>query len=357
MEKKTALYDTCVAYGGKMVPFAGYLLPVQYPNGIIHEHQVVREKVGLFDVSHMGEVVLKGEDALANLNHLLTNNYTSLLVGKARYGIMCYENGTAVDDLLVYHLGEDCYLLVVNASNEEKDYQWIKDHIFGKVTLENISSQVSQLALQGPLAIKVMEKLTSDIPQKNYSFVDGVDIQGIKVLLSRTGYTGEDGFELYCKNEEVAKLWEILMETGKEEGIEPCGLGARDTLRLEAAMPLYGHELTDEITPKEANLDFFIKYDKDFIGKEYLLEEAKRVRIGLEVVDKGIAREGYEVYVGEEVVGKVTSGTKTPTVSKAIAMALVDDKYKEETEFLIDVRGKKLKAQQVELPFYSRKKK
>ena len=354
MEKKTPLYSAHEKYHGKIVPFAGYLLPVQYPNGILHEHRLVREKAGLFDVSHMGEFTLKGKDALKNLNYLLTNSYDSLAAGRARYGIMCYENGTTVDDLLVYKMADEDYFIVVNASNTDKDFEWMKNHLQGEAVLENISDQVAQMALQGPMAETIIRKLTDSVPEKNYSFINHVDLGGCDVLLSRTGYTGEDGFEVYCRNEDAEKLWDLLLETGKEEGVEPCGLGARDTLRLEAAMPLYGHELSDEITPVEANLSTFIKLDKDFIGKDYI-QEPKRTRIGLILTDKGIAREHCDLYFEDTKVGYVTSGTFSPTLNKAIAMALVDTEYACRQNFEIDVRGRKLKAEKTILPFYNRK--
>ena len=352
MEKKTALYRMHEALGGKIVPFAGYFLPVQYPKGIIHEHKTVRENVGMFDVSHMGEFTLKGRDALANLNYLLTNSYDTLKDGFARYGIMCYPNGTTVDDLLVYKRHDEDYLIVVNASNCEKDYAWMKEHLFGEVEFENISDEVSQIALQGPKAKEIVRRFTDRIPAKNYSFIEDVDIKGINVLLSRTGYTGEDGFELYCRNEDVCALWQLLLD----EGVEPCGLGARDTLRLEAAMPLYGHELSDRIKPTESNLSFFIKFTKDFIGKEELEKELTRKRIGLKVIDKGIAREHCPVFCNGKEVGFVTSGTFSPTLNCAVAMAIVDIEAAEENEFEIEVRNRRLKAEKVALPFYKRNK-
>ena len=352
MEKKTALYEMHEKCGGKIVPFAGYLLPVQYAKGIIHEHKTVREKVGMFDVSHMGEFTLKGKDALSNLNRLLTNNYNSLKDGFARYGIMCYPNGTTVDDLLVYKRKDEDYLIVVNASNCEKDFAWMQENLEGEAELKNISDEVSQIALQGPEAVEVISRFTDQIPPKNYSFKENVDIKGINVLLSRTGYTGEDGFELYCRNEDVCALWQLLLD----EGVEPCGLGARDTLRLEAGMPLYGHELSDEIKPTESNLSFFIKFDKDFIGKEELEKEPLRKRIGLKVVDKGIAREHCPVYCQGEEVGFVTSGTFSPTLNQAVAMAIVTVAAAEENEFEIEVRNKRLKAEKTALPFYKRNK-
>ena len=350
MEKKTALYRMHEALGGKIVPFAGYFLAVQYPKGIIHEHRTVREKVGMFDVSHMGEFTLKGKDALANLNYLLTNSFDTIKDGFVRYSIMCYPDGTTVDDLLVYRKHDGDYLIVVNASNCEKDFAWMKEHLFGEVEFENISDEVSQIALQGPMAEEIIRRFTDTVPARNYSFAEDVDIKGIKVLLSRTGYTGEDGFELYCRNEDVCALWQLLLD----EGVEPCGLGARDTLRLEAGMPLYGHELSDQIKPTESSLSFFVKFKKDFIGREELEKEITRKRIGLKVIDKGIAREHCPVFCNGREVGFVTSGTFSPTLNCAVAMAIVDIAYAEENEFEIEVRNRHLKAEKVELPFYKR---
>ncbi len=357
MEKKTPLYQQHLKANGKIVPFAGFLLPVQYSEGIISEHRLVRNQVGIFDVSHMGEFTLKGPSALANLNYLLSNDHTTMVSGQIRYSLLCYENGTTVDDLLVYKKADDDYLLVVNASNIQKDYEWIKDHLFDDVCLENISDQIAQIAIQGPKALQVITKLTANIPVKNYSFTADVDLSGINCLLSRTGYTGEDGFEIYCDPEDAEKLWCLLLETGKDEGIRPCGLGARDTLRLEAAMPLYGHELSDQITPLESNLKYFVKTDKNFIGKDALLIDPKRQRVGFIMQERGIARENGNVYLNDELVGQTTSGTFSPTLEGAIAMALLNkDKIDPERIYEIDVRGRKLKAKLTALPFYKRKK-
>ena len=254
MELKTPLYDCHVAAGGKIVPFAGYLLPVQY-TGVIKEHMAVRTACGLFDVSHMGEFLIKGADALANVQNLFMYD------GQVRYSPMCNERGGIVDDVLIYKVNGEEYLLVVNAANRHKDAEWVKAHLKGAATFEDISDSVAQLALQGPRAKEIAAKIVpaEGIPTKYYSFVKDVDVQGIKCLVSRTGYTGEFGYEFYCAAEEGPKLWNLLLEAGAEYGLIPCGLGARDTLRLEAAMPLYGHELTDDITPLEAGLDFFVK--------------------------------------------------------------------------------------------------
>ena len=358
MEKKTPLYQIHEEYHGKIVPFAGFLLPIQYQNGILHEHQLVREKVGLFDVSHMGEFTLCGEDSLINLNYLLTNDYTNMVDGQVRYGVLCYENGTTIDDLLVYRIAKDDYLIVVNASNIEKDFDWIKVHLQGKVKFDNISEQVAQIAIQGPKALDVIQRLTSDIPLKNYTFKQHVLLNNIDCLLSHTGYTGEDGFEIYCANDDAIALWHTLMTYGQDVGIEPCGLGCRDTLRLEAGMPLYGHELSDQITPMESGLGFFVKLDKDFIGRTILEKSSTRQRIGLQLIDRGIARENSRIYLDDQEVGFTTSGTYSPTLGYPIAMAIIDKPFiGEDLIYQIDVRGKKLKAKQTTLPFYKRKKK
>ena len=362
MELKTPLYDCHVAAGGKIVPFAGYLLPVQYGSGVIKEHMAVRTQAGLFDVSHMGEVLLKGEAALANLNHMLTNDFTSLKTGSARYSPMCNPEGGVVDDLLVYRTGETEYLIVVNAANRHKDVAFMKEHLAGDAELSDISDSVAQIALQGPESRKILEKLMQeeDIPEKYYTFKDKVDVGGISCLVSQTGYTGEFGFELYTAAEKGAELWNLLLDAGKEFGLIPCGLGARDTLRLEAAMPLYGHEMNDQITPLEADLGFAVKMKKeDFIGKSAI--EAKlpltRKRVGLKVTGRGIVREEQTVYAGDQVIGATTSGTHCPYLGYAVAMALLDVNYTEPgTEVEVDVRGKKVPCQVVELPFYKREK-
>ncbi len=355
MEKLTPLAKWHETHGGKMVSFAGFFMPIQYENGIIHEHSVVREKAGLFDVSHMGELYLKGEDSIRNLNTFITNDFSDLEIGKVRYGVLVYENGCAVDDVLVYRIADFEYIIVVNASNSDKDYAYLKERIFGDVSLENLSEEIGQIALQGPLSEKVLEKLTDQIPGEYYTFIQNVDIKGIKTHISRTGYTGEDGFEFYCDTNDTVKLWELLLETGQEEGVEPCGLGARDTLRLEAAMPLYGHELSESITPLEAGLKRFVKLDKEnFIAQDALEKDIKHRRIGLELIDRGIAREGYKIFHNDIEVGTITSGTHSPTLGKAIALAYIDASVFKESEFEIEVRNRKLKAQKVKLPFYKK---
>ncbi|MGO5052504.1 glycine cleavage system aminomethyltransferase GcvT [Lachnospiraceae bacterium LCP25S3_G4] len=362
MELKTPLYEEHVKANGKIVPFAGYLLPIQYEQGVIKEHMAVRTMAGLFDVSHMGEILCKGKDALANLQMILTNDFTNMVDGQARYSPMCNEQGGTVDDLIVYKKEENCYFIVVNASNKDKDYQWMLDHQFGEVIFEDISSEVAQIALQGPKAMEILRKLTTEeqIPAKYYHAVFDAKVADMTCIISKTGYTGEDGVEIYLGSKDAQKMWNTLLEAGKEEGLIPCGLGARDTLRMEAAMPLYGHEMNDEITPLETGLGFAVKLVKDdFIGKSALLEmgELKRKRVGLKVTGRGIIREHEEVYVGDKLVGYTTSGTHCPFLGYPIAMALVEIAYTEVgTKLEVLVRGRKVEAEVVALPFYKRSK-
>lgn len=357
---KTPLYDAHVAAGGRMVPFAGYLLPVQYETGVIAEHMAVRTKCGLFDVSHMGEILLKGPDALQNLNLLLTNDYTQMNPGQARYSPMCNEHGGVIDDLIVYKLQDDFYLIVVNASNKDKDLEWMKRHILGQAELEDISSQTALLALQGPLALSVLGTLVTeeDIPKKYYTFLPQGRIQDMDCLISRTGYTGEDGVEIFTSAENASRLWQLLLDAGKDLGLIPCGLGARDTLRLEASMPLYGHEMNEDITPLEAGLGTFVKMDKaDFIGQKALKDKGpvSRIRVGLKAAGRGIIREQQSLYLDGKQVGITTSGTYCPYKKEALAMALVDVSCSQpQTALLADVRGRMVPTEIVPLPFYKR---
>lgn len=360
MDRKTPLYDVHVEEGGKIVPFAGYLLPVQY-SGVIAEHKAVRTKAGLFDVSHMGEVLFTGPGALASINHLLTNDYTNMKVGKVRYGVMCHEDGGAIDDLIVYKFGEESYFIVVNAANREKDFAHMQQNLLPNTKAEDISDTIAQLALQGPEAPGILAKLVSDpstIPTGYYTAVAHVDVDGIDCMVSCTGYTGEGGYELYCAAADGPALWKKLREAGTDAGLVPCGLGARDTLRLEASMPLYGHELADDITPVQAGLDFAIKLDHDFIGRDALVAQGapEMVRVGLEATGRGIMREHQDIYLGDKVIGHTTSGTMCPYVGKALAMAYVPRSAAEiGTEVEVDVRGRRVSAKVVPMPFYSRK--
>lgn len=362
MELKTPLYDVHVEEGGKIVPFAGYLLPVQYGTGVIKEHMAVRQQCGLFDVSHMGEILFTGPTALATLNHLLTNDYSNMPINKVRYGVMCNEQGGTIDDLVVYKFGEESYLVVVNAANREKDYAHMAANTLEGTKCEDISDTVAQVALQGPKAPAIMKKLLPEdqIPKGYYTALPNVNLGGMNCMISRTGYTGELGYEIYTASENAPKLWKLLREAGEEFGLIPCGLGARDTLRLEAAMPLYGHEMDETITPLEAGLDFGVKLNKEeFIGHDALVAAGapKRVRVGLEVTGRGIIREHQDVYIGDEKIGVSTSGTHCPYLGKAIAMALVDAKHAEVgTKVEAEVRGRRVAAEIIPLPFYTRGK-
>lgn len=360
MERKTPLYDVHIAEGGKIVPFAGYLLPVQYAGGVIKEHMAVRQAAGLFDVSHMGEILFTGPTALDTLNHLLTNDFTDMPLGRVRYSVMCNEKGGVIDDLVIYKFGDEEYLAVVNAANRHKDYAHMAANLLPGTKAEDISDSVAQLALQGPAAPAILGRLVPEdrLPKKYYTAVRDVDISGMKCMISRTGYTGELGYEIYTAPENAVELWKTLREAGKEDGLIPCGLGARDTLRLEAAMPLYGHEMDEDISPLEAGLGFGVKMGKsDFIGKAALeaAGEPSRVRVGLEITGRGIAREHQDVFLGEEKIGVTTSGTHCPAVGKAVAMALVSaDRAAVGTEVDVDIRGRRVSAVIVPLPFYHR---
>ena len=363
MDKRTPLYDTHVELGGKMVSFGGFEMPVQYPAGVIKEHMAVREAVGIFDVSHMGELVVEGPDALSELNRILTNDFTNMQVGRIRYSVLCNEEGGCVDDLIVYKLNEEVYLLVVNAANTDKDREWIKSHIKGDVKFSDISETVGQIAVQGPKSKELMAKLVEDealLPEKYYWFTPHVKIAGVDCLISQTGYTGSFGYEVYTPADGVETVWRALLEKGEEFGLLPCGLGARDTLRLEAAMPLYGHEMNDEITPLEAGLDFGVKMGKeDFIGKAAMEEkgEPKVQRVGIKVTGRGIAREHCDIYLtgDDEKIGETTSGTHCPYLGYAVAMGYVPKENAElGTQLEIDVRGRRIGAEIVPLPFYKR---
>ncbi|MEH6988907.1 glycine cleavage system aminomethyltransferase GcvT [Cytobacillus firmus] len=362
--KRTPLFEVYKDYGAKTIDFGGWDLPVQF-SSIKEEHEAVRTKAGLFDVSHMGEIEVKGTDSLNYLQKMMTNDISKLKNSGAQYTAMCYENGGTVDDLLVYKIEDDHYLLVVNASNIEKDFNWLQDHAEGNVELKNLSEDMAQLAIQGPLAEKVLQKLAgtnlSDIGF--FKFQQDVDLNGKKALVSRTGYTGEDGFEVYCDAKDAAALWNEILEAGKEEGVLPCGLGARDTLRFEANLALYGQELSPDITPLEAGIGFAVKVNKeaDFIGKEVLKNQKEngvpRKLAGIEMIDRGIPRHGYPVYKGEELIGEVTTGTQSPTLKKNIGLVLIKKEHAElGTELEVEIRGKRLKAKIEATPFYKREK-
>ncbi|MFD3447758.1 glycine cleavage system aminomethyltransferase GcvT [Microbacteriaceae bacterium 4G12] len=362
--QRTPLYDTYAKYGAKTIDFGGWELPVQF-SSIKEEHEAVRTAAGLFDVSHMGEIEVTGPDSLSFLQRIATNDVSLLKDGAAQYTAMCYENGGTVDDLLIYKKADNEYLLVVNAANIQKDFEWLLSHAEGDVEVVNISAQIAQLAIQGPSAQAVLQKITSENLEeiKFFKFKNNMDLHGISALVSRTGYTGEDGFEIYCQSEDAPKLWDMLLEAGTEEGLKPCGLGARDTLRFEATLPLYGQELTKEITPIETGIGFAVKTNKEeyFLGKEVLKVQkengAPRKLVGIEMLERGIPRSHYVVFVGEEKIGEVTSGTQSPTLKKNIGLALLDVQYATQgTEIDVEIRGKRVKAVVVPTPFYKRSK-
>lgn len=360
--KRTPLFDSYKKYGGKTIDFGGWELPVQF-SSIKQEHEAVRTAAGLFDVSHMGEITVEGPESLVYLQRMLTNDVSKLITGQAQYTVLCYEDGGTVDDLLVYKLADDRYLLVVNAANIEKDFEWLKAHAQDGVEVVNRSAEYAQLAFQGPLAETVLQRLTdSDLSEiKFFRFVDDIDVAGRRVLVSRTGYTGEDGFEIYGAPGDIIALWDAILEEGKEDGAVPVGLGARDTLRFEACLALYGQELTKDISPLEAGIGFAVKLKKeaDFIGKETLLKQKEegleRKLTGLEMIDKGIPRTGYKVFKDNEEIGHVTSGTQSPTLKKNIGLALIGTEFTEPgTEVEVEVRNRRLKAVTVATPFYKR---
>jgi aminomethyltransferase len=364
-EKKTPLYAWHASHGGKIVPFAGYLLPVQYEAGVIAEHMAVREKAGLFDVSHMGEFVIKGPGALGAIQRLFSNDFTNMTIGRVRYTVMCNEQGGIVDDLVVCKMADDRYMMVVNAANRDKDAAWIRGQLAALkiegALFSDDSDSFAQIALQGPAAPGILASVSTTIPEKYYTLIENGSVAGIPCIVSRTGYTGELGYELYCKPEDAIPLWEALMKAGEGSGLIPCGLGARDTLRLEAAMPLYGHEMTDDITPFEAQLHFAVKMDKEphFIGQDAIAgkENPARVRVGLKMTGKGIAREHCDVYSGGEKIGMTTSGTFCPYLKGAFAMALIAaDRAAIGTPLEVDVRGRRIEAEVCDLPFYKRRK-
>ena len=362
---RTPLFEEYKVLGGKTIDFGGWELPVQF-SSIKEEHEAVRTAAGLFDVSHMGEIEVTGKDSLKYLQKMMTNDVSKLKVEGALYSAMCYEDAGTVDDLLIYKFSDDHYLLVVNASNIEKDFEWLHSHVEGDVKVVNKSDEIAQLALQGPKAVEILQRLTSiNVSEiKYFTFKNNVQISGVEALVSRTGYTGEDGFELYCAAVDAAKLWNILLEAGKEDGLKACGLGSRDTLRFEATLALYGQELSKDITPLEAGIGFAVKLNKeeDFFGKEVLKNQKEqgvpRKLVGIEMIDKGIPRSHYPVYKDGEYIGEVTSGTQSPTLKRNIGLALVKTECSSlGTEIEVEIRNKKLKAVVVSTPFYKREKK
>jgi len=363
--KQTPLNRVHRELGGRMVDFGGWDMPVQYAAGTIEEHLRIRNHAGLFDVSHMGEIDVKGSDAIAFVNRITSNDVGKLVDGQAQYSALTTPAGTVVDDLLVYRFAADHLLLVVNAGTTDKDWDWIRQHHAGEaVELKNVSSEFCQIAVQGPDSLSILQKLT-DTPLseiKYYHFTTG-SVDGVPSIISRTGYTGEDGFEVYAASDKAEQLWNKLLEAGNvgtEIGVVPCGLAARNTLRLEAGMSLYGHEIDETTTLLEANLGWICKLDKgEFLGREALAQQkeagVKKRLVGFEVTERGIARDDQDVVIGNERVGRVTSGSPAPYLKKNIGFAYVPSEFANVGgEIKIDVRGKLVGAQIVKTPFYKR---
>jgi len=365
--KKTPLNDAHRKLSGRMVEFGGWDMPVQYAAGTIAEHLRTRTRAGLFDVSHMGEIDVRGPDAITFVNKIASNDAAKLIDGQAQYSALTTERGTVIDDLLVYRLAENHLLLVVNAGTTDKDWDWIKSHHAGEnVELRNASAEYCQIALQGPDAITILQKLTATplAEIKYYHFTHG-EVDNVTAIISRTGYTGEDGFEVYAAPDKAEQLWNKMLDAGDfgtDDGVLPCGLAARNTLRLEAGMCLYGHEIDEETTLLEASLGWITKLNKgDFIGREALQQQKdeglKRKLIGFEVTDRGIARDGQDIMIDGARVGNVTSGSPAPFLKKNIGMGYVPvESAKVGQAIQIDVRGKLIGAQTVPLPFYKRAK-
>lgn len=358
MLKNTALSETHIALGAKMVPFAGFNMPVQY-TGINDEHETVRTGVGVFDVSHMGEFILKGEKALDLLQKISSNDVSKLYDGKVQYAYIPNETGGVVDDFLTYRIDEKTYFLVVNASNIDKDWNWISKYNTDDVEMKNISDQTSLFAVQGPKAADALQSLT-DIElaaMEYYTFAKGTFAGVDNVLVSATGYTGAGGFEIYVANEDAQKVWDAIFEAGKVYGIKPIGLGARDTLRLEMGFCLYGNDIDDTTSPLEAGLGWVTKFSKDFVNSTALKAEKeaglKKKLVGFEMIDRGIPRHDYEIVDADgHVIGRVTSGTQSPSLKKSVGLGYVDTAFaKDGSEIFIHIRNQKIKAKVTKPPF------
>jgi aminomethyltransferase len=366
--RKTPLYDMHIKYGGKVIDFGGWALPVQYGAGIIEEHRATREKAGLFDVSHMGEFRVTGKDPLGFIQRFTVNDIAKGAIGRCVYSPMCYPTGGVVDDLIVYRLGEKEYLIVVNAANIDKDWSWMSEVLkgFPETNMVNESATTAELALQGPKAAAILQSLTkTDLRDiKYYHCLDNVTVAGKKTLVSRTGYTGEDGFEVFSAPADAEAVWEAIMAAGKADGLTPVGLGARDTLRFEACMPLYGQELDAERTPLEAGLERFVSFDKgDFIGRAALLAQSEkgleRKLVGIEMVGRGIPRHNYRVLdaEGAKDIGYVSTGSYCPSLERNLGLAYVPTTAAEEgRKVCVSIRDKAVEAVIVKVPFYKRQR-
>jgi aminomethyltransferase len=364
--KRTELYQWHVDHGGRMVPFAGWEMPVQYPSGPVKEHQATREAAGLFDIDHMGQIAVHGPQAEEFVNWIVTYDVSKMQLFDAHYALFCYADGGTIDDLFVYRLPDPeieerhYFFLAINASNREKDVAWVAAHAKNfNVSVKDISDETYMIAFQGPRAPEIMDRFThADLTQMaRFTAVQDQILEDVPVLLGRTGYTGEDGFELFVPAEHAVRVWETILEQGKDEGVVPVGLAARDSLRFEPCMPLYGHELSPTISPVEARLTFAVSFDKDFIGRDALLkqklEKPGKVLVGFELVERGLARDGYPVLHNGEEIGAVSTGMYSPTTSRYLGMAFVPRQFsKIGTEIDIQIRNKAVKARVVKRPFY-----
>tara|TARA_B110000240_G_scaffold165034_1_gene185609 strand:+ start:2929 stop:4023 length:1095 start_codon:yes stop_codon:yes gene_type:complete len=355
-DKNTPLFDRHIELGGNMVSFGGYLLPTHY-SGINLEHLGVRSKAGLFDVSHMGEFIISGSDAESFLQKVTVNDVTSLSVGQAQYSAMCYANGGIIDDILIYKKKNE-FMLVVNAANNEKDLDWLKSHAKGDIRIENVSDDIGLVAIQGPRSRNILQTLTdSNLTNiQFYHFVEG-RLNGKKAIISRTGYTGELGFEIYANSDDIGEIWDAIMKAGQDKGLEPAGLGCRDTLRMEMKLALYGNDIDDTTNPIEAGLGWITRLGKtDFMGKKALLEAKANVTrrlVCLEMTERAIPRQGYTILMNDESVGIITSGTMSPSLETGIGIGYVNRPFdKSGTELLVDIRGRMKSAVVVKPPFY-----
>ncbi len=357
--KRTALYDAHVKHGAKIVSFAGFEMPIVY-SSITEEHNYVREKCGLFDVSHMGEICVRGLEAEKFVDYIFTNDCLTQSDNQVLYGMMCYPDGGVVDDLLVYKFNKEHFLLVVNASNVDKDFAWVTENNKFDCKATNESDNFSEVALQGPYAQTLLQEITDfDLNQITFFTSRMINVNGATFLVSRTGYTGEDGFEIYGTHDDVVDVWDVLMEKGGDN-ISPIGLGARDTLRFEVSLPLYGNELSKTITPLEAGLGFAVKLEAgNFIGKDVLVKQKQnrttRRICGLKLLDKGILRHGYKVFYGEKLVGEITTGYKSPSTGETVALAMIERPYEKiGTELFVEIRGKMKKVIVRSKKFYNK---
>ena len=358
MAKRTPLYETHRALSARIIEFGGWDMPVQY-SGILAEHQAVRTKAGLFDLSHMGEFEIQGPHALAVLQELVVTDVARIQLGQAQYSLMCYPDGGIVDDIIIYRRADDRFFICVNAANIDKDFAWMTQHNRAQATMINHSDEYALIAVQGPGASAIMQRLTQvNLTQiKRYWFATG-DVAGVSALIARTGYTGEDGFELFVAATQAVNVWNACLEAGRNDGLLPIGLGARDTLRLEAAYMLYGNDIDAQTTPLEAGLQRLLKFDKAvFIGREALVQQQsagiKKQFVGLRMDEPGIPRHGYLLWHEEQHVGVITSGTQSPTLGVGVALGYVPPTCaKVGTPLMVEIRGRRLKAQVVERPFY-----